>query len=56
MGTAASEVRLEGGGAPAEGVVRLQASGVDPDKTLRVAAQVKTTQQKISTHERSALE
>lgn len=40
-GIAVSEVRLEGGGAPAEGVVRLQASGVDSDETLRVAAQAK---------------
>ena len=47
-GIAASEVRLEGGGAPAEGVVRLQASGVDPDETLRVAAQAKVTQQKVT--------
>lgn len=29
-----SEVRLEGGRAPAKGVVRLQASGVDADKAL----------------------
>lgn len=36
------EVRLEGGGAAAEGVVRFQASGVDPDETLQVVAQKET--------------